>query len=211
VTPYLYAFVVLIVVSSAFSFAPLTCATMPPCVGCCSASPSLVSSGVCAASGRGASAKPPSAACWHFGAYLFAPRHRQQHPGQPTRSFLQIMVMLIMAYVGLAVGANKGDLLNLAALGGIFGGERSARKATRSSIPASLSTAASPTSPNRIPRRPHRHPSIRSARVATGGRFRRLAQTQSRSRGLDILQRLQKRHRPDPSSKTIFPASAKSI
>jgi uncharacterized protein YacL len=33
-----------------------------------------------------------------------------------------------MAYVGLAVGANKGDLLNLAALGGIFGGERSGKK-----------------------------------------------------------------------------------
>jgi len=32
------------------------------------------------------------------------------------------MVMLIMSYVGLAVGANKGDLLNLAALGGVFGG-----------------------------------------------------------------------------------------
>ena len=30
------------------------------------------------------------------------------------------MVMLLMSYVGLVVGANKGDLLNLAALGGIF-------------------------------------------------------------------------------------------
>ena len=29
-----------------------------------------------------------------------------------------------MAYVGLVVGAGKGDLLNLAALGGIFGGEK---------------------------------------------------------------------------------------
>jgi len=36
--------------------------------------------------------------------------------------------MLIMAYVGLAVGANKGDLLNLAALGGIFGGEKQGKK-----------------------------------------------------------------------------------
>ena len=33
-----------------------------------------------------------------------------------------------MAYVGLIVGANKGDLLNLAALGGIFGGEKQSRK-----------------------------------------------------------------------------------
>jgi uncharacterized protein YacL len=38
------------------------------------------------------------------------------------------MVMMVMAYVGLAVGANKGDLLNLAALGGVFGGERSGKK-----------------------------------------------------------------------------------
>ena len=38
------------------------------------------------------------------------------------------MVMLLMAYVGLVVGANKGDLLNLAALGGIFGGEKQSKK-----------------------------------------------------------------------------------
>ncbi|MEW5977123.1 MAG: PIN domain-containing protein [Acidobacteriota bacterium] len=43
-------------------------------------------------------------------------------------SFLQVLVFLLMAYVGLISGANKGDLLNLAALGGIFGGERPARK-----------------------------------------------------------------------------------
>jgi uncharacterized protein YacL len=38
------------------------------------------------------------------------------------------MVMLLMAYVGLIVGANKGDLLNLSALGGVFGGEKQFRK-----------------------------------------------------------------------------------
>jgi uncharacterized protein YacL len=36
--------------------------------------------------------------------------------------------MLLMAYIGLIVGANKGDLLNLSALGGIFGGEKQGRK-----------------------------------------------------------------------------------
>src|ERR1700739_127688 len=36
--------------------------------------------------------------------------------------------MLMMAYVGLIVGAAKGDLLNLSALGGIFGGEKSPKK-----------------------------------------------------------------------------------
>jgi uncharacterized protein YacL len=62
------------------------------------------------------------------GAYLFALVIRNSLPAGPTQSFLQIMVMMIMAYVGLAVGANKGDLLNLAALGGIFGGEKSGKK-----------------------------------------------------------------------------------
>ena len=63
-----------------------------------------------------------------FGAYLFALVIRSSIPAGHTQSFLQIMVMLLMAYVGLAVGANKGDLLNLAALGGIFGGEKQAKK-----------------------------------------------------------------------------------
>ncbi len=62
------------------------------------------------------------------GAYLFALVIRNSIPASPTQSFLQIMVMMVMAYVGLAVGANKGDLLNLSALGGVFGGERSGKK-----------------------------------------------------------------------------------
>jgi uncharacterized protein YacL len=36
--------------------------------------------------------------------------------------------MLLMAYVGLIVGSNKGDLLNLSALGGVFGGEKQSKK-----------------------------------------------------------------------------------
>jgi uncharacterized protein YacL len=63
-----------------------------------------------------------------FGAYLFALVIRNSVAPGPTQSFLQIIVMLLMAYVGLVVGANKGDLLNLAALGGIFGGERQSKK-----------------------------------------------------------------------------------
>ena len=63
-----------------------------------------------------------------IGAYLFALVIRNSIPPSPMQSFLQIMVMLVMAYVGLIVGAAKGDLLNLAALGGIFGGEKQSRK-----------------------------------------------------------------------------------
>jgi uncharacterized protein YacL len=62
------------------------------------------------------------------GAYLFALVIRASVPPGSTQSFLQILVMLLMAYVGLIVGANKGDLLNLAALGGIFGGEKQGKK-----------------------------------------------------------------------------------
>jgi uncharacterized protein YacL len=63
-----------------------------------------------------------------FGAYLFALVIRTSVPAGPTQSFLQLMVMALMAYVGLVVGANKGDLLNLSALGGIFGGEKQSKK-----------------------------------------------------------------------------------
>jgi len=63
-----------------------------------------------------------------IGAYLFALVIGSSIPASPTQSFLQIMVMLVMSYVGLAVGANKGDLLNLAALGGVFGGEKTGKK-----------------------------------------------------------------------------------
>ncbi len=63
-----------------------------------------------------------------FGATLFALVIRYSLGESQLRSFLQIMVMLLMAYVGLIVGANKGDLLNLAALGGIFGGEKQSKR-----------------------------------------------------------------------------------
>ena len=63
-----------------------------------------------------------------IGAYMFALILRSVVTDGPTQRFLQLMVMLLMAYVGLIVGANKGDLLNLAALGGIFGGEKQGKK-----------------------------------------------------------------------------------
>jgi len=43
-------------------------------------------------------------------------------------SFYQVTLLLLMAYVGLVLGANKGDLLNLSALGGLFAAERQVRK-----------------------------------------------------------------------------------
>ncbi|MGH9737871.1 MAG: PIN/TRAM domain-containing protein, partial [Candidatus Acidiferrales bacterium] len=48
-----------------------------------------------------------------------------------TRSFFSLSIFLVMAYIGLVLGANKGDMLNLQALGGLFGSERSARHSTK--------------------------------------------------------------------------------
>src|SRR5260370_6717018 len=42
-----------------------------------------------------------------IGAYLFALVIRNSIPASPTQRFLQIIVMMLMAYVGLPVGANK--------------------------------------------------------------------------------------------------------
>ncbi len=66
-----------------------------------------------------------------LGAYLFALVIRSALPAGHTQSFLQILVMLLMAYVGLVVGGNKGDLLNLSALGGVFGGEKQPKKSCK--------------------------------------------------------------------------------
>ena len=43
-------------------------------------------------------------------------------------AFLPVCLLLLMTYVGMIVGAKKGDMLNLAALGGIFGVEKSSKK-----------------------------------------------------------------------------------
>ena len=45
-----------------------------------------------------------------------------------TLSFIKLFVLFLMTYVGLVVGANKGEYINLSALGGILGGERPAKK-----------------------------------------------------------------------------------
>jgi uncharacterized protein YacL len=48
--------------------------------------------------------------------------------GGSTVPFLQISLLLWMTYVGLVVGASKGDMLNLAALGGVFGSEKAGKR-----------------------------------------------------------------------------------
>lgn len=63
-----------------------------------------------------------------FGAVLFCLVLRSAPLSESTSAVLQIFVLLLMTYVGLLVGASKGDLLNPAALGTIFSGERPARR-----------------------------------------------------------------------------------
>jgi uncharacterized protein YacL len=63
-----------------------------------------------------------------IGAYFISLVLRQALPANTsTVPFLQLGVLLLMTYVGLIVGANKGDMLNLAAFGGVFGGEKQPR------------------------------------------------------------------------------------
>ncbi len=60
-----------------------------------------------------------------IGAYLISLILAHAFPGNsPSLSFIELLLLLWMGYVGLAVGASKGDMLNLGALGGLFGGEQ---------------------------------------------------------------------------------------
>ena len=66
-----------------------------------------------------------------FGAALFCLVLRSAPLSPSTSAVLQIFVLLLMTYVGLLVGASKGDLLNPAALGTVFAGERPTRKSAK--------------------------------------------------------------------------------
>jgi uncharacterized protein YacL len=66
--------------------------------------------------------------CGIFGAYLFSLVIHSSLHETGSAHFLELLVMLLMSYIGLIVGANKGDLLNLAALGGIFGAEKGQKR-----------------------------------------------------------------------------------
>jgi uncharacterized protein YacL len=48
-----------------------------------------------------------------------------------SRSFLGVGVLLVMMYIGLVLGATKGDMLNLQAFGGVFGSERNNRRVSK--------------------------------------------------------------------------------
>ncbi len=66
-----------------------------------------------------------------FGAALFCLVLRSAPLNGSSSAALQIFVLLLMTYVGLLVGASKGDLLNPAALGAIFSTDRPIRRAAK--------------------------------------------------------------------------------
>jgi uncharacterized protein YacL len=66
-----------------------------------------------------------------LGAALFCMVLRGALQPGATSAVLQIFVLLLMTYVGLLVGANKGDLLNPAALGTVFSSDRPTRRSAK--------------------------------------------------------------------------------
>jgi uncharacterized protein YacL len=66
-----------------------------------------------------------------LGAALFCLVLRGALQPGATSAVLQIFVLLLMTYVGLLVGASKGDLLNPAALGTVFAADRPTRRTAK--------------------------------------------------------------------------------
>jgi uncharacterized protein YacL len=66
-----------------------------------------------------------------FGAALFCLVLRSAPLSGSTSAALQIFVLLLMTYIGLIVGASKGDLLNPTVLGTLFAGEKPTRRSAK--------------------------------------------------------------------------------
>src|SRR6202035_394309 len=66
-----------------------------------------------------------------LGAYLMGLVLARTSIPEGSRSFLGVALLLVMTYIGLVIGANKGGMLNLQAFGGVFGSERGARRETK--------------------------------------------------------------------------------
>ncbi|MFB3829857.1 MAG: PIN/TRAM domain-containing protein [Bryobacteraceae bacterium] len=65
-----------------------------------------------------------------FGAFLMVlVLEHALRSANAAKPFIQLALLLLMTYVGMVVGAKKGDVLNLAAMGGVFGGEKGPKNA----------------------------------------------------------------------------------
>jgi len=64
-----------------------------------------------------------------LGAFLISLILETALPGdRSTLPFVVVAILIGLTYTGLTVGAHKGDMLNLSALGGVFGGEISTKQ-----------------------------------------------------------------------------------
>ena len=66
-----------------------------------------------------------------LGAYLSSLILSHTIMPESTRSFFSLVIYLVMTYIGLVLGANKGDMLNLQAFGGVFGSERNSKHSVK--------------------------------------------------------------------------------
>ncbi len=66
-----------------------------------------------------------------MGAYLVGLVFAHTSIPEDARSFLGVVLLLMLTYLGLVIGANKGDMLNLQALGGLFGSERNTNRPSK--------------------------------------------------------------------------------
>jgi len=63
-----------------------------------------------------------------LGAYLISLVLEKAMPySDNTVPFLEVLILALMTYCGLVVGAAKGEMLNLGAFGGLFGGEKASK------------------------------------------------------------------------------------
>ncbi len=62
-----------------------------------------------------------------LGAYLMNIVLSRTSLPEATRSFVGMALLLVMTYIGLVIGASKGEMLNLQAFGGVFGNEKTGR------------------------------------------------------------------------------------
>src|ERR1700733_8557562 len=66
-----------------------------------------------------------------LGAYLTSLIFTHTTMPESTRSFFSLAVFLVMTYMGLVLGASKGDMLNLQAFGGVFGSEKNPKHSVK--------------------------------------------------------------------------------
>jgi hypothetical protein len=116
--------------------------------------------------------------------------------------------MLLMDLSRLVCGSEQGRPAEPGGAGGVFGGEAGQEELSRSSTPASSSTAASPISRDRFRGRHAGDPQfvLRELQLVPTRRF---AQRNRGRRGLDILQRIQKMAALDVRCRRDFPQCAK--